>query len=137
MLLDQMVRGFLKEAATAVLGMWGVTGKIDKWLFVNPRIIPLTRDGARLLEPDGKEDRPLRADVQGIKIVAISSSEKVNEGTQFEYDLVVFPLGQTKGGLTEDAICTMLDYGKYQGMGQFRNGSFGRFTYTITEKATA
>jgi hypothetical protein len=35
------------------------------------------------------------------------------------------------------ASAAVVKEGKYQGMGQFRNGSFGRFTYTITEKAKA
>ena len=33
--------------------------------------------------------------------------------------------------VTEETLCEWLDYGALRGMGQWRNGGYGRYTYTL------
>ena len=54
-LLDYMVRGFFKAALAALqkqIGVKSYKSKVDKYLFVFPRRIPLLRNGQPLFEED-------------------------------------------------------------------------------------
>lgn len=130
-LTDFMIRGFLKEAAEAVSGIWGVRSKIDKWLFVKERQIPVMRNGAQLKDSEGINERPLRAMTMQGPRVALAASEVVKAGATMTFTILVFPLGESKGKLDEETISSWLEYGAYNGLGQWRTGSNGRFTYEL------
>jgi len=40
---------------------------------------------------------------------------------------------QVLGGVSESLLREWLDYGALRGLGQWRNASYGRFTYTLKE----
>jgi hypothetical protein len=132
-LLDHMIRGFLKEAASAISGVWGATSKIDKWCFVKERIIPITRDGVQVKEQDGTLQRPLRAQTAMGPRVTLAASELVNAGAEVKFHLVVLPLGENdkKMPIDEKLVRSWFEYGQFQGISQWRNGSYGRFTADI------
>jgi hypothetical protein len=130
-LMDFQIRGFLKEAAEAVSGIWGVRSKIDKWVFVRERIIPVMRNGAHVKQPDGVLERPLRAQTMQGPRTALAASEKLNPGVSMTFTLLVLPLGESKGRLNEETLRSWLEYGELNGLGQWRTGSNGRFTFTM------
>jgi hypothetical protein len=107
MLPDFMIRGGLKEAASACgyidkkgeVSTWGLSGKIDKFLFVcdasrKPlRYIPLMRDGQPIMAPDSIFSRPLRAMTAAGPRVTLASSEQILAGAELDFYLFVMPLG--------------------------------------------
>lgn len=123
---DYQVKGFLKESGRIFNGLQGVKAlrsKIDNLVFVNPRIIPLHL-------PDGAEieymERPLRAETAQGPRVALARSEMLPAGTWFEITLEVY-----KGQVDREIIRDLLTYGSRKGLGQWRNGGFGRFEFEI------
>jgi hypothetical protein len=63
--------------------------------------------------------------------VFLAKSDVVKAGAEIDLMLRVLPSKDRDFSL--DTIKELLDYGELQGLGQFRNGSYGRFTYTIEE----
>jgi len=130
---DYVIRGFFKAACGAlrdVKGAYskGVTAykkKIDTKVFVYPRKI--------ILEPGGdvfELERPLRASTAQGPRVTLAMSDALPEGTTAEFTVKI--LGDV---VTEDMIIEWLDYGEMSGLGQWRSGSYGRFTYTIAKQS--
>lgn len=140
MVYDYTVRGFLKEALLTLspqIGLVAAKSKVDKYLFVTPRHIPLcTVVGTPITEPDGIYERPLRAMTMQGPRVTVAGSEIINQW-QISVELTLLDNRGSKGkGTTLDwaAIENALDYGKFQGLGQFRNGGFGRFFWQRIEE---
>ncbi|MEM4302198.1 MAG: hypothetical protein QW570_08870 [Candidatus Caldarchaeum sp.] len=126
-LFDYHVKGYLKEAANVVKDSEKVTGarsKVDNFVFVEPRRIYLGKK-----EPDGIITRPLRAITPKGPRTRLVSSEYVSAGTQIECRIVVINTNK----VPEAFLRSCLDYGRYKGMGAWRNASFGRFTYSLVD----
>jgi hypothetical protein len=124
---DYQVKGFVKEAGRIFNGLHGVKNlrsKIDNLLFVTPRQIPL-------IVPDGAGieylERPLRAETAQGPRVALARSEMLPAGTAFRCSLEVY-----EGPITEDVIRDLLTYGSRKGLGQWRNGGYGRFEFKLS-----
>ena len=120
---DYMIRGFLKNAGnvlkdTDTIKIKNIKSKIDNVVFVFPRKIYLGKS-----EPDGVIERPLRAMTMQGPRVSLTRSEYVVAGTEIEIEITILPNKE----ITEDIIKELLKYGRYCGLGQFRNGSYGRF----------
>ena len=125
-LWDYQIRGFFKSACDALnmaepsKKLTAYKKKIDKLVFVSERKIPLVM-------PEGSEidylERPLRAQTMQGDRVALAKSEMIPSGTTAEFTIEV--LAKDLEGRVKD----WLDYGKYNGLGQWRNGSYGRFTW--------
>ena len=133
-LLDYLVRGFFKAALAALqsqLGVKSYKSKVDKYLFVYPRRIPLLRNGQPLYEEDDEYERPLRADTPKGPRVGLQSSERIETpwSIDIELRLIANERSAKSKELSWDAVETALDYGALSGLGQFRNGSFGTFSW--------
>ena len=113
----------LPESKKAKTKKWGsAKGKIDKFLHVSPRILPVDGSVAGILR------RPLRvASPRGLRVMLVGS-EYVKEGTTVSFQ--VYVLGTL---ITEEMLRTMLDFGKFSGIGQWRNAGYGHFNYTMEE----
>lgn len=125
-LYDYALLGFLKEASNALKGQLGVStalrSKIDMYVFVRPRRLRLYPAST------GHLDRPLRAMTRQGPRVTVVRSDYVGPGTIIEaYISVVGNSDGVNGPLIE----SVLRYGIFRGLGQFRNGSYGRFTYEM------
>lgn len=125
---DYHIKGMLKNSAMIQNPMDGVRNlrsKVDNLIFVHPRQIVLH-------VPDGAEvkylERPLRAQTMQGPRVSLARSEMLPAGTWLDCEITV--LG---GVFTEAMLRKLLDYGQYCGLGQWRNASYGRFTYTLEE----
>jgi len=121
-LKDYHVKGFFKEAGNTLrdaLRIPALRSKIDNYVFVEPRDIYLAP------QPDGRLERPLRAQTMQGPRVTLVSSDFVKAGTSIEFTVTILPHKQ----LNFDVIERLLDYGRYKGLGQWRNGGFGRFVW--------
>lgn len=132
-LFDYKLRGFFKEACSAVTGKTKLTAyksKIDKWVFVFPRRMYLTNgNGEPIMTPEGALQRPIRAMTAQGPRVTVKKSEVVSPGTTFHAVVQILPLGEKE--ITEEMIREWLDYGALSGLGEWRTGSYGRFTYEL------
>jgi hypothetical protein len=68
--------------------------------------------------------RPVRVMTPKGQRTFISKSELLKSGLQVEFSIKI--LGN-KLGVTVETIKSILEYGEFSGIGQFRNGGFGRF----------
>lgn len=120
-LYDYMVKGFLKHAGNVlkeVVKVKALRSKLDDFVFVEPRKIYLGKD-----EADGVFERPISVMTMQGPRTSIMRSDFVNEGLELEFTIKLLPHKEISWSVIE----TLLEYGKLLGLGQFRNGSFGRF----------
>ena len=127
---DYQIKGFFKDACGMLRRVVGTRSKalkaykkeIDGLVFVTPR-------RALLVLPEGGvmdfNTRPLRAQTAQGERVSLARSEQAPIGTTVEFEVSCLRDGLLP--LVEE----WLDYGKLRGLGQWRNASYGRFTYTI------
>ena len=133
------IKGFMKSAARANAKIKGsVTNKrkayikqIDTEIFVFPdaskkagREIVIHTD-----QPIVTCQRPLRASTPQGDRVALACSECIRAGAFLEFDILM------RDSDDWDMVKEWLDYGVYNGLGQWRNSGKGAFTWH--EMATA
>jgi hypothetical protein len=121
---DYMIRGFLKEAGNTLkeaVKVKNLKSKIDRYVFIYPRRIFLAA------ETDGHLERPLRAMTMQGPRVTLARSDYVKEGTVIRFQVKLLENKE----ITMDLIKELLEYGQFQGLGQFRNGSYGRFVFEV------
>ncbi len=125
---DYAVKGYFKDACS-MLARVPDTGSsklrayrkvIDGLLFVAPRQILLELSGEL-----GILERTLRAQTAQGERVAIVRSEMAPAGTRLGFSVVIL------GVITPALLAEWLDYGALRGLGQFRNGGYGRFVYEL------
>lgn len=118
---DYMIRGFLKNAGNILkdsLKLKNVKSKIDNCVFVFPRRIYFNQQ-----KPDGFLERPLRAMTMQGPRVTLARSDYIKEGKEIEFELQIVDNKE----INTEIIREIFEYGKLSGLGQFRNGSYGRF----------
>ena len=132
-LYDYHWKGHFKDACSMLKKVSGTKSseckafkkEIDGLIFVNPRLITLEI-------PEGKTmgvcQRPLRAQTAQGERVALAMSESCPAGTKCKVEITCL--------VDKDVamVKEWLDYGKLRGIGQWRNASKGRYTYTILEE---
>lgn len=127
---DYQIKGFLKEAGKALRKVSGTKSsklkayrqEIDNLIFVGPRRIPLWMPiDLDLTATDNQ--RPLRASTPQGERVALAHSEEAPAGTYIECTFSCMVDSDL------DLVKEWLDYGKWKGMGQWRNASYGRFSW--------
>lgn len=133
---DYQLKGFMKEAARTLKKVTGTkTSKatayiktVDNFVFVfgpyrdRERVLPLYMPmDLDLLATDCQ--RPLRAQTMQGERVALAHSEEAPAGTYFECTIEC--LRDADMALVRE----WLDYGRYKGMGQWRNSGLGRFRW--------
>lgn len=142
---EYMILGFLKNAGEVLQqniiiekakGRGGATivkeplkaarSKLDRYLFVEPRKIFL--GGAT--EPDGELERPLRAQTAMGPRVTVARSDYMKEGLELTFTLKLLKNKE----ISWEIIKELLDYGQLAGLGQFRNGGYGRFEVVSIEE---
>lgn len=136
---DYQLRGFFKEKLYGLielgeckLSKWTYKKAVDLFLFVNPRRCYYERDGARILAPDGRCQRSLRATTLRGDRVCLAISEQLNAGCvmRFEVKLLSPPAAsKSRLGIGWEDLEKCLEYGQLHGFSQWRNASYGRFTW--------
>ena len=128
-LYDYVIKGFLKDACGMLRRASGTRSAklqaykkvIDGLVFVEPRRIPLDLNGGTM----GVLERPLRAQTAQGERVALARSDTCPAGTTLLFTILV--VGKVPMTLLEE----WFDYGRLRGLGQWRNASYGRFTYEL------
>jgi hypothetical protein len=118
---DYFLKGYLKNAANVLkksLRKNNLRAKVNDYVFIEPRRVHLGK-----AEPDGSVERPLRAMTMQGPRVSLAKSEMVDVGTTMEFEIAVLP----HEDLCEDTIRALLDYGRFMGLGQWRNSGAGVF----------
>lgn len=138
-----VIKGFFKGAADTMkdtIGIRGAKGKLDNLLFVEPR--PLIRfwdyKDRLYTEPDGVCERTLRADTMRGPRTALAASEFLDAGWQLCFALTILENSKTAKSkeVSFDVIETALNYGKWKGLGQWRNAGNGTFEWKEIDKET-
>lgn len=123
--MDYYIRGFLKNAGNVIkndIGVKNLKSKIDNHVFIFPRKIEIQGEYAA-----APLERPLRAMTAQGPRVSLAKSDVINAGAVLEFEIHI-PYTCEIG---EKHLRAMLDYGQYCGLGQFRNGGYGRFSYSL------
>lgn len=136
-LYDYQIKGFLKEAVgvqcelmteeikvgKSKLTKYSHKKIVDNFLFVTPRKIRLSQGvGADCV-------RPLRAETMRGERVSLATSETVPIGTELEFEITDLTGSKAFGEIVD----ACLEYGRWKGLGQWRNSGKGRFTFTKAE----
>ena len=137
-LMDYQFKGFLKQAFKSTktqLGVGNPGAKIDKLVFIEPRMIPIMRDGKPIFEEDDVLERPLRATTMQGERVTLTSSESISDPWEATFEISLIPNSSTKASaaVTWENIETALDYGMFNGLLQWRNAGYGKFNWERLE----
>lgn len=117
------VRGFLKTAIASLQETGDFTKipayktKIDRFVHVSPRKLRFHINGD---EPMVIE-RPLRAMTAKGPRVSLARSDALPAGTELEFSIELLK----NKGITMDHVREALEWGRYEGMGQWRSGGYG------------
>lgn len=125
-IMDHQIKGFFKNACSAMRDVpksesskiKAYKKKIDNNIFIQQRMIPFENASEITIY-----QRPLRADTPQGPRVALSASERIEAGSSVTFDIVL---------LNPDlysVVVEWLSYGKWNGLGQWHNGSMGRFLF--------
>ena len=125
-LYDYQIKGFFKDTCGGLRKVKGTESEkikaykkeIDKLIF------PFTRCITMLFAAELREcQRPLRAQTAQGERVSLAISEEIPAGATIEFSITLLNDGNEK------AVREWLDYGKFSGIGQWRNSGRGRFTW--------
>lgn len=129
-LYDYQIRGNFKESCGFLRKVKGSLSskikaykkEIDGLVFVTPRMIPIEFEGEI-----GNCQRPLRGQTAQGERIALANSETIPAGATAEF---------TVHCMVDEDIALVkewLEYGRWHGLGQWRNSGKGAFTYEIIE----
>lgn len=130
---NYQIKGFFKDTCSALkrckgedfakesCKMSAFKKVIDGCIFVEPRKIPIDMHGGQI----GNLQRPLRGQTAQGERISLANSETVPAGSTV--DLTIICLSNDH----EKAVIEWLNYGKWKGMGQWRNGSWGIFKWNF------
>ena len=132
---DYQLKGFFKDSCSALsrckgaeiakqsCAMKAYKKIIDGCIFVMPREIPINLSGEIT-----DCQRPLRAQTMQGERVALANSESIPSGSSIECTILCLNDDHEK------AVLEWLEYGKYKGLGAWRNASHGNFWYELLDK---
>jgi len=137
-LSDYVIKGFLKEALGALKSQIGIAAhasKVDNYVLILPAYLCFAREGELVKEADEVFERPLRGMTAQGPRVSVTASETINPGWElvFTIRLLDNPASPRSRALTFEVIEEALEYGAFKGLGQWRNGQNGRFTWERLE----
>lgn len=123
-LWNYMIKGFFKNACSVQLRiakdkeLRAYKKIVDTLIFIEPRKIFLQLPGELTWF-----ERPLRGQTAQGERIALARSETAPISTKIEFEIILLKPGLDK------YIRTWLDYGRLMGLGQWRSGGFGSFTW--------
>lgn len=129
-LYDYQVKGFFKDTCGGLRKVKGSESEkikaykkeIDKLIFISPRKILFENFGEI-----GECQRPLRAQTAQGERVSLAISEEIGAGCSVTFEITMLCDDHEK------AVREWLDYGRYSGIGQWRNSGKGRFVWEEIE----
>ena len=130
-LWDYQIKGYIKEAANTLkdhpaIKISNFRSKVDNFLFVRPRRVPLLQaDGTRWIDAPKILERPLRAMTMQGPRVSLAKSDMLPAGTYLEFDIAIL----NDNLISKKVLDALFSYGEFKGLGQWRNGGYGAFTF--------
>lgn len=132
---SRQVKAMLKEAANVLRTMVPIHGKViplrarlAERVFVGPRWLPLTRDGAELTSPDVTSERAIHVMTrQGPR----SALKRVDSCTDVDIACELTVLED--GIFTEEILLQLLSYASLNGLGADRSQGSGEFDFQLEE----
>jgi hypothetical protein len=127
-LYDYQVMGFIKEAGNTLkdqLKIKNLRSKLNMFVYVAPRRIHFAK------EPSEPLERPLRAMTMQGPRVTLAKSDTVPAGTKLSFQIELFEHKE----IDAKVLRTLLEFGRFNGLGQFRTGGYGRFKVLRFEPA--
>lgn len=129
-LYDYQIKGFFKDTCGGLRRVKGTLSEklkahlkvIDKLIFPEPRKIPFENYG-----PIGELQRPLRAQTMQGERISLAMSEEIPAGASVTFTITLL------SDEHEELVREWLDYGRFSGIGQWRNASHGRFVWEEIE----
>ena len=123
---DYQIRGFFKGSCGALrkiskaksAKLKAYKKEVDQLIFVYPRKIPIQLSGDMDVI-----SRPLRAATPQGDRVAIAASESAPAGSSIALQIICFDDNDMK------IVREWMEYGMFNGLGQWRNSGMGRFTW--------
>ena len=123
---DYLIKGFFKNACGVLRNVPGTKSSkikaykkfIDGLVFVDERKIKIELAG-----PISICERPLRAQTPQGERIALAASESIPAGSKLRFTI------RCLNKEVFDAVPEWMNYGKYNGLGQWHNGGKGRFTW--------
>lgn len=127
---DYQIRGHFKESCgflrkikdTRSSKIKAYKKQIDGLVFVTPRMIEIKFDGEI-----GNCQRPLRGQTAQGERIALANSETIPAGATAEFTVHCMCDDDT------ELVKEWLEYGRWHGLGQWRNSGKGAFTFEILE----
>ena len=124
-LWDYQIKGFFKDSCGSLRKVPGSQSskikaykkEIDGLIFPQPRKIVIHFDGEI-----GDCQRPLRGQTAQGERVALANSEEIPSGAWIEFEIIMLTSYRK-------AVMEWLDYGRFRGIGQWRNSGKGRFVW--------
>ena len=125
-LYDYQIKGFFKDSCGGLRKASGTASSkikaykkdIDRLIFPAPRRIPFENYGEI-----GRCQRPKRTSSPQGEFSSLAISEEIAPGATLTFTISMFSADY------EAAVREWLDYGRFSGLGQWRNSGKGRFTW--------
>lgn len=128
-LYDYAVKGFLKESANVLKDQLKITNfrsHVENFCFVKPRRVFFEPASGDHLDVSVNE-RPLRAmTAKGPRVTVVRSDQLMNAKLTFRLQVL------ENKKFSEAQIREVLSYGELSGLGQWRNGGWGRFRFEMS-----
>lgn len=141
-LWSYQIKGFFKSACAACKNMDGSLSEkitaykkyVDTQVFIYPDAADPAGRAIRIHTDEmiGDLQRPLRAMTAQGERVALANSERIAKGAKCRFDIVLVsggPKAKVKGETQKELIREWLDYGRFNGLGQWRNSGKGAFVW--------
>jgi len=132
-LYNYMIKGFFKEACSSwnrfdkefrndLDPLKAFKTKIDGCIFIGPRILGISIPAGQEM---GVCQRPLRGQTAQGPRISLARSETVPAGSTIEFEVRILSKE------LKPYIVEWFNYGKFRGLGQWRNSSKGSFTWEL------
>ena len=123
---DYVVKGFFKYAANIMveeLKTKQLKSKVIKNVFISGRKIHFTKNGKTFTEPEGYLERGLQVMIATGPRNTLMRSDYLPEGSE-----LTFRVSYRKfSPITQKIIDSLLEYGAFCGLCQWRTGGYGKF----------
>ena len=104
--------------------------KVAEQLFVEGIFLPFTRAGSKLVDVDGRGEKPIHVMTPRGQRHAVKRFDFINPGVQVEFVVRIL----REGVVTEHDLLRMLEHGQDNGLGSGRSQGNGRFRVVSVEE---